>query len=949
MADTRHLREQELFVAAMDLPVADRSAFVARSSGDDVALRDRVLALLGKATDDDTFLLAPLPVAAIADRSATAPLGLAAGDRIGPYELVRLLGEGGFGAVWEACQHEPVHRQVALKVLKLGMDTEQVVARFAQERQALACLDHPGIARVLDAGATASGRPFFVMELVDGRPLVDYCDERRLPIDARLQLFTQVCDAVQHAHGRGIIHRDLKPSNVLVVERDGLPHGKVIDFGIAKAVGRKLTERTLLTEATQVIGTLEYMSPEQAGGSADIDIRTDVWSLGVMLYELLTGRTPFAPMNAADDWRGELLRRLQETEPLRPSTELARSGDRLPVLAGQRRTTGHRLGAQVRGELDWIVMKALERDRARRYATAHELAADVRAHLAGEPIVAAPPGAGYRLRKFVRRNRVLVAATSAVVAALAIGLVAFAWQAGVAGVERDRAVVAVAQSQQVQRLVLDALGAADAVGGGEQGLLVVEAMARAEAMLDEGQLADQPEVELGLRTTIAGVQCNNGAAAAALPNAERALLLARQLLPGDDERMIVALHTMAQVLADLGRPSEAEPLRRDAAAMAIRLWPDGHPLVAQSLHQHAMILYAIGKPAEGEPLLQQSLQLARRLYPGDHWVLAGILNEVGHRHFDAGRAHLAEPWFDEAVAMARRLHAGDHPRTARFLANLALAKSEQGRSRDAEPLLAEALAITERVFPGDSPEVVMRRHQFGSVLTAVGRTADAKRCHEQALAMSRRLFPGAHPRTAMCLEALGNLAIAANDAAGGEAALAEALAMLQQLHPGDHPDVARLLGSVAGARVARGRTEGVEAQLLAALAMVQRLHPGDHREVQGRLRDLGFHYWSNGRHAEAEQRFAECLAMRRRLRPGDDLDLVDALDDLGSAQLGKGEHVVAANTFGEALAVARRVEARPSTRAVRVVLKGAPARFRAGEAESAAGLLAAVERVCAQP
>ena len=323
MSDPDHdQRVRRLFDAALELPVADRGAFLDAQCGADTDLRQRVWALLTSA-DDDHFLNAP--TFGSDARAAAAAVGEGPGTRIGPYVLLKQLGEGGFGAVFLAEQKEPVARHVALKIIKLGMDTRQVVARFEQERQALALMDHPNIARVLDAGATATGRPYFVMDLVQGVPITDYCDQNSLPIGERLALFAQVCEAVQHAHQKGIIHRDLKPSNILVGTRDGRAVAKVIDFGIAKATAQKLTDKTLLTAQQQVIGTLQYMSPEQAEGSADIDTRSDVYSLGVLLYELLTGSTPFDTATIRQKMFSEIQRLIREVEPPRPSTRLSES------------------------------------------------------------------------------------------------------------------------------------------------------------------------------------------------------------------------------------------------------------------------------------------------------------------------------------------------------------------------------------------------------------------------------------------------------------------------------------------------------------------------------------------------------------------------------------------------------------------------------------------------
>ncbi len=419
MTSPESSRLRQLFDAAMQVPVAARAAFVASRCGDDTALRQRLLAMLRAADDDERAVAAPTSGA----RDAGAGFGEEVGAQIGPYQLLQELGEGGFGRVFLAQQQEPVARQVALKVIKVGMDTRQVVARFEQERQALALMDHPHIARVLDAGATAAGRPYFVMDLVRGLPIVAYCDRDRLSIGERLAVFVQVCDAVQHAHGKGVIHRDLKPSNVLVTVQDGRPHAKVIDFGVAKATAQPLTDKTLYTEQRQIIGTLQYMSPEQAEGSLDIDTRTDVYALGVLLYELLAGSTPFDRTTLRLEDFGDVQRLIREFDAPRPSQRVAAANDRLTTLANQRRCDPSRLVGRLRGELDWIVMKALEKDRTRRYETAAAFGLDVQRHLRGEAVHAAPPSRTYRLRTFVRRNRTLVVAAVAVALALVLGVI----------------------------------------------------------------------------------------------------------------------------------------------------------------------------------------------------------------------------------------------------------------------------------------------------------------------------------------------------------------------------------------------------------------------------------------------------------------------------------------------------------------------------------------------
>ncbi|MBI1191507.1 MAG: protein kinase [Tepidisphaera sp.] len=414
-------RVREIFDELIEAPPEGRSALLAERCGDDTALKRRVEALIATAESDDPFLSQPTRSRVTASTVELPPLAERPGTRIGPYKLLQEIGEGGFGVVFMAEQDQPVRRRVALKIIKLGMDTRQVVARFEQERQALALMDHPNIAKVLDAGATESGRPYFVMEYVKGDPITAFADAHKLSLPDRLELFAQVCAAVQHAHTKGVLHRDLKPRNVLASMSDGRPFAKVIDFGIAKATGARLTDKTLFTEHRQLIGTPEYMSPEQAEGSPDIDTRTDVYSLGVLLYELLTGATPFDAQRLRSAAYAEMQRIIKEEDPPAPSLRLSRGLETLAAAAAARQTEPARLGSLVKGELDWIVMKSLDKDRARRYESPNQLAADVRRHISGEAVEAAPPSTIYRFRKFMRRHQASALAATAVSAALLLG------------------------------------------------------------------------------------------------------------------------------------------------------------------------------------------------------------------------------------------------------------------------------------------------------------------------------------------------------------------------------------------------------------------------------------------------------------------------------------------------------------------------------------------------
>ncbi|MDB2318548.1 protein kinase [bacterium] len=435
----RQIDEEAIFHFARDLTdTAKRSEYLQQVCGEDQELRERIQGLLDAHEKEQTFLKSNVAFkSTVTQAPAKVESGSIAkpGEEIGRFKLLQQIGEGGFGVVFMAEQHKPIRRKVALKVIKPGMDTKGVVARFEAERQALAMMDHPNIAKVLDGGTTDSGRPYFVMELVKGVPITDYCDQNQLSADQRLELFITVCKAIQHAHQKGIIHRDLKPSNILVALHDGTPVVKVIDFGVAKAVNQQLTDKTLYTAFGQMVGTPQYMSPEQAEISGlDIDTRSDVYSLGVILYELLTGSTPLETDRLRKAGYAEIQRLVKESEPQRPSTRLSTSGEKLTAIAKHRSVAPDRLSALIKGDLDWVVMKALEKDRNRRYSTPVELADDVNRYLTKEPVEAYPPSSVYKMKKFVRRNKGLVFAASAfaVIMITATTVSIWNWNAAVA-------------------------------------------------------------------------------------------------------------------------------------------------------------------------------------------------------------------------------------------------------------------------------------------------------------------------------------------------------------------------------------------------------------------------------------------------------------------------------------------------------------------------------------
>ena len=565
----------DLFNEAKARPAgAERAGFLAQACGDDSHLKEQVLSLLhAEAAEGDSDFLRCTPLI-----RATALLTEKARDRIGRYKLLQQLGEGGCGVVYMAEQEEPVRRRVALKVIKLGMDTKNVIARFEAERQALALMDHPNIAKVLDAGATETGRPFFVMELVRGIKITDFCDENNLSTTERLELFIQVCQAIQHAHQKGIIHRDIKPSNILVTQHDEVAVPKVIDFGIAKATTGQLTDKTLFTAFAQFIGTPAYMSPEQAEMSGlDIDTRSDIYSLGVLLYELLTGRTPLDPEELLRSGMDEMRRRIREEEALRPSTRLNTMQEAdLTIIAKHRQVDAPKLIRLVHGDLDWIVIKCLEKDRVRRYETANELAVDVKRHLESEPVTARPPTRLYRLQKLVRRNKLAVSAAFAVSVALVLGLCIAGW-----ALLRERA-------------------ARERAEGAER-------LTRIEAAKSEKAAAMLRDLVYGVGPAIRRYDPTQSASNTAVlfrllhETARRVPDLEGQPAVQGDVLMIVG-----SAFAELGDHTNAVIMHRRSLELRQTIYPDEHLDVKRSRELIATSLKALGREAEASEWIRQT-------------------------------------------------------------------------------------------------------------------------------------------------------------------------------------------------------------------------------------------------------------------------------------------------------------------------------------------------------
>ncbi len=716
----------------------------------------------------------PGAVAAVVDTPAPEKPG----DRISHYKLLQPIGEGGMGIVYMAEQEEPIRRRVALKVIKLGMDTKSVIARFEAERQALALMDHPNIAKVLDAGATAAGRPFFVMELVRGIRITDFCDQNHFNPHQRLDLFTRVCKAIQHAHQKGIIHRDIKPSNILVTLHDGVPVPKIIDFGVAKATRhQRLTDGARLTTFEQFIGTPAYMSPEQAELSwFDLDTRSDIYSLGVLLYELLTGLTPFDDCDLSQAGLDEMRRKIREDEPRKPSTRLSSMGPADAVDLTQRfQLPPPKLAAVVRGDLDWIVMKCLEKDRSRRYHTANGLAMDIQRYLDNEPVLARPPSAAYRFQKLVRRNRITFGTVSAVAAALIFGFVVSTWM-----FFKERA--AVKRSQTVARLLEGMLKDLNpAIAPGSHAKILHEILDKnVERIATE--LSTQPEIEaemwslignayyelddyskaaerygeaLRLRETMFGAR--HSLVAASLndlgnalekqelrrPEAEtlkrRALAIRQSLFGKESAEAANSLTSLAKNLTYQKKLSEAETLQRTALAVQRKLPGDAYPDVFVSLNNLARLLRAGNKCGEAEQAYYDALATAR-----DHPNLAmsDTLTRLANLLLEDGKLSEAELAGRQALELRRKLLDHDHELVSESFHFLVGLLQRQGKSEDVENLFRERLQAMRSDLPTKEPEFINTLVRFIAALIDAKKYAEAEPSAREALTLREKQMPG---------------------------------------------------------------------------------------------------------------------------------------------------------------------------------------------------------------
>jgi len=857
---------------------------------------------------------APGATAAYESLKDAAPAEAVGSVIAGKYKLLQEIGEGGMGSVFMADQTHPVKRRVAVKVIKAGMDSARVLARFEAERQALALMDHPNIAKVLDAGTTETGRPFFVMELVKGIPLTQFCDVYKLPVLDRLNLFMQVCSAVQHAHQKGIIHRDLKPTNILVESHDGKPVPKAIDFGLAKATsGMQLTEHTLFTALGQVAGTPLYMAPEQAAFNAiDVDTRADIYSLGVILYELLTGTTPIERETFKKAAFDEMLKLIREQEPPTPSSRIS-SSESMASVAASRQMEPVKLGRFLRGELDWIVMKSLAKERDRRYETATAFAKDIERFLNHEPVQAGPPSAAYKLRKFVQRNRPQVIAVAVVLLALVAGMAGTTF--GLIRAERARGeAVASAKSEAEQRTIA------------EQKQQEAEASAKSEA--EQRAIAEQRERDATAAERLAVQREQEAKKARDETKQVLDYLVASFRKPdpsSDGEKLTVAelfdqavnqLDTtfpnqpliQAQLLSAIGETYHGLGLYQKAVAVHERdrdllrnELGDDNDETLTSMNNLALAYQSAGRLAEALLLLERTLELRKAKFGAEHPSTLTSMNNLAIAYEDTGRLAEALPIFEQTLELRKAKLGPKHPSTLTSMNNLAMAYQSAGRPAEALPLLEQTLELRKAKFGAAHPSTLTSMNNLAGAYSSAGRLAEALPLLEQTLELRKATFGAEHPST---LTSMGSLAAAYWKMKRLDLSIPlfkETLELQKAKLPSDHPDTLQTMHNLAVNYAGAGRLDEAVPLYEETLRLRKGKLGPEHPDTLRSMGSVATAYWEMKRLDLSIPLFKETLELQKAKLPSDHPDTLQTMYNLAVNYAGAGRLDEAVPLYEETL------------------------------------------------
>jgi non-specific serine/threonine protein kinase/serine/threonine-protein kinase len=854
MKAERWQQVEQLYHAALACEESERGAFLEKACSGDEELLKEVQSLIQHDRRAKDFLESPtLEMFARPSSQTSLEPGLLFEHR---FRLIRKLGEGGMGQVWLAEQINPVRRQVALKFLRSGIYDDSVLQRFEAERQSLAIMDHPTIARVFDAGTSGQGQPYFVMEYVEGIPLTAYCDREKLTIKHRLELFVQVCEGVQHAHQKTIIHRDLKPANILVAEIDGRPTPRIIDFGLAKATTSR-GANSLHTQAGMLLGTPAYMSPEQADlGSRDIDTRTDVYSLGVILYVLLTGDLPLD----VKQWENEpleVLRKLREEAPVRPSVRVLADEDS-GSAAELRGAESKSLARLLRGDLDWITLKALEKERSRRYGSPSELAADINRFLRNEPVVARPASVGYRVNKYIRRHRVGAAAVATLVLLLAGFAIMQSLELRRITRERDRANRERDRAARITDFMTGMFKVSDPNEARGNSVTAREILDKASSDMGTG-LAKDPEVQSELMQVMARTYLNLGLFSRAHDLAKRALDARTMLFGPDDPRTLESMSQFGWILAWEGNGDEAEKLERQALAGERRVLGFDDPLTLETVDHLAVIVQDQGHYKDEESLEREVIEIETRKLGPESLQTLKSMNNFGTALWNQGRYAEAEQEYRQLLDVERKTLGPDHPETLVVMGNLAQVLQSENSFAEAEQLYREVLGAKQRVFGLEHPYTIDTIEDFATLVISEGRLAEGEKLHREALRILLRTRGPDHASTLLCKLNLADVRFKEGHVHEAETLERETLAAQARVLGPQNPDTLLSQSDLARTLNKEGRYEEAETLARRAFEIQLRSLGAQHPDTLTTLHHLGTAMAYAHRYSEASKLFRDVI------------------------------------------------------------------------------------------